>query len=138
MSREIKFRGKDKKPRTRNMESSSRIIKFRAWDKNKNIMKELLPIHWYEHSREPYMLMQYTGLKDKNGKEIYEGDIVKDPTYSKGHQTKEVVWSDEGAFSLLSTVNGAGYNSLQEQIKENGVEIIGNIYENKEIIKNGD
>ena len=66
--------------------------------------------------------MQYTGLKDKNGKEIYEGDII-----DIGDKVVEV--SDIYSFREIYLVHG-----LKDGHKIYG-EIIGNIYENPELIK---
>lgn len=111
-----------------------REIKFRAWDKETKTMLDL--VHqinflnkqiWAEGNGEhsfcchldKYELMQYTRLLDKNGKEIYEGDILK------GHYGLEkVIWEEHGCgfypFSVNPNFNG---------------EVIGNIYENKELLE---
>jgi hypothetical protein len=54
-----------------------REMKFRAWDKDTCKMVDKFLPDWSSISQKRYLLMQYTGLKDKNGKEIYEGDILK-------------------------------------------------------------
>ncbi|AVK98866.1 hypothetical protein FCT18_14640 [Lysinibacillus sphaericus] len=73
-------------------------------------------------------LVQYTGLKGKNGKEIYEGDIVKGWKDSHWHDgkdrvLKEVEWIDEMG----------GFNIIQIEMRE--CEVIGNIYENPELLE---
>ncbi len=80
--------------------------------------------------KDPYPLMQFTGLKDKNGKEIYEGDIVKQDANNIGF-----IEYDKGSFSVvdrpLSDYEiGAGYIGDMSDTWE----VIGNIYENPELL----
>ena len=125
-----------------------REIKFRAWDKYKKEMImpntigcEIIFIDetgdfgvgrfdcnedWYDDIE----IMQYTGLKDKNGKDIYEGDIVK---YKD--EILQVYWYKEFCKFLINrTTNGAtnGYEMFTLRCSEE-VEVIGNIYENPEL-----
>lgn len=127
------------------------IPKFRAWDKEGNRM--ILPKYLYsidllkeqvtERTKCNYTfslhsipfdkveLMQSTGLKDKNGKEIFEGDVVKmakdvsvDTTYY------EVVRRRGGAYSLESKQHGCDL-----WIRHTNCEIVGNVYENPELLE---
>lgn len=70
--------------------------------------------------------MQFTGLKDKNGKEIYEGDLLKRPGFLS---IFEVKWQEESAAFLRQSMNWI-YQSI-----DSGLEIIGNIHENPELLK---
>jgi len=83
-------------------------------------------------------LMQYTGLKDKNGKEIYEGDILRTFDY-ENQPTFIVEWRSEHAcFGMYWPGNtgymkGIGYDN--RRTSWDNIEIIGNIYENIELLK---
>jgi hypothetical protein len=130
-----------------------RQIKFKAWDdKNKVMMPNvgilgLSESFAYGHNRDwlynsmewggeeefiqSPVLLQYTGLNDKNGKEIYEGDVV---TTNGGHPA-EVIWQAYIAkFLLQSLGEGRGYLDWFEKRFEPGFEVIGNIYENPELL----
>jgi uncharacterized phage protein (TIGR01671 family) len=128
-----------------------REIKFRAWDKRINKLfydfsKVLFALSSMEY--DDFILMQYTGLKDKNGKEIYEGDIVertrnKDligkiifyPCYgwSAIWKYKNPTNEQRKDFFLTCTIAD---NEFKEGkwIWKTEVEVIGNIYENPELL----
>lgn len=124
-----------------------REIKFRAWDKNNKKMMvdtnlvypalslsgtliaykgdEKIPNFIAEQR---FILMQYTGLKDKNGKEIFEGDIVDVPSFNPSRY--EVVF-DRGGFCMRHDKDDFHYPD--GKYLEDG-EVIGNIHENPELL----
>jgi len=115
-----------------------REIKFRAWHKTLLIMipfeeiyaefQTVRPVMLKEIIEyEKYELLQYTGLHDKNGKEIYEGDIVKYRGWISWGEMK-VVFSD-GSFMVEN------HNLNANLINEFDIKIIGNIYSNPELLE---
>lgn len=81
--------------------------------------------------RDEFVLCQYTGLKDKNGKEIYEGDILKS-WYDREEVGNE---SGVGVVIWVSKTDGYDYSGWYwYPAKGSVLEIIGNIYENAELL----
>lgn len=80
-------------------------------------------------------LMQYTGLKDKNGKEIYEGDVLRMSAFSP---ELNIVRFNRGGFCIepiLEAPLEAGFWPDIKYAEDDGSEVIGNIYENPELLK---
>ncbi len=82
------------------------------------------------------ILMQYTGLKDKNGKEIYEGDILKSDSFGYTNDDKEingkVVWNAYGWHIKVMNEDGCEHFCWIADFRD--IEVIGNIYENPELL----
>ena len=123
-----------------------REIKFRAWHKEEKIIGEVLGIDilhkeiffsnedvdCYEHSDfKDIELMQYTGLYDKNEKEIYEGDIVK---LRANHGIGVVKYYDEWGAFVIEYIKPRPLAVLGMNYYKEDIEVFGNIYENPELL----
>ena len=126
------------------------LFKFRAWDYDEKRMHDVLVIDWvnrlvdFGNIEKPFRrveLMQSTGLKDKNGVEIYEGDVVNVTQYFGGHsfgQLPHVVRVSEYNNNLMLILQ-----SKQRFIPEVSLnfsrsedyEIIGNVHESPELME---
>lgn len=120
-----------------------REIKFRAWDNNlkKMILQEKTDrvdkIPYYYETHIKTTLMQYTGLKDKNCIDIYEGDIVKHIVHNVELPIIKVIEFWEGSFIAKPSYDGSqSYMSLVNFAPNRTMEVIGNIYANKELLNN--
>lgn len=76
-------------------------------------------------------LMQYIGLKDKNGKEIYEGDIVETKT-----SIISIEWTGHGFNGVYYNSDGTWDDEYEYDIFRSQLEVIGNVYENKNLLNN--
>lgn len=129
--REIKFRVFDKQLKTMHIvgeiQHDSLIIK------NNQVIYYNLQNGESSEEFSDYVLMQFTGLEDKSGKKIYEGDILgaydEKPLYVK--------WSEEhAAFVFVDYFDPFGTTILTtDDISYEAFEIIGNIYENPELLE---
>lgn len=137
----------------------NREIKFRIWADNKfynkclvgntnntNDEKWTCPMVWLEKQKEWVhcdngIICQYTGLKDKNGKEIYEGHVVlltcynyEEPVFGGNFK---VIYDDiNGMWLLVDLENkdrGFAFGEIRSYYKAE-IEIIGNIYDNPELL----
>ena len=123
-----------------------REIKFRAWHKEEKIIGEVLGIdilhkeiyfsneniNCYEYTEfKDIELMQYTGLKDMREKEIYEGDIVK---LRANHGIGVIKYSDEWGAFVIEYIKPRPLAVLGINYYKENIEILGNIYENPELL----
>jgi uncharacterized phage protein (TIGR01671 family) len=147
-----------------------REIKFRAWDKSekRTLYRGIFDRNWYatpyndeggchcikgilSEDRHWMKLMQYTGLKDKNGVEIYEGDIVK--MVAEFYVDEEIgwknfeyigdvrIWASKGVIMRVRAQDSKKLwhsRYFYKNVRGYRSEVIGNIHENHELLENPD
>lgn len=86
------------------------------------------------HEVDPETVGQYAGFVDKNSKKIFEGDIVS--IYNSKAFLFAVEWNNQ--YVLKCTTNGVSDNILNVIESSEDVEVVGNIYDNPELIKDGE
>lgn len=116
--------------------STQRTIKFRAWDGEHMIhdigIRSGMALHLDTGKMHDWPLMQYTGLNDKDGQEIYEGDVVENhhPEMTSGIYIVRFSLSDFGTrFEIVNHATG-----VNRWWNEATCRVIGNIYENPELL----
>ena len=124
-------------------------MKYRLWCKDKNEWEKdswaILPngdLMWVEYGNlvggvymKNHVLVKSTGFKDIEGKEIYEGDIIRYWDNFDEHYKLAVIKLDKGGFII--TNNRINWN-IGLTNKDDKIKIVGNIYENKDLIKDMD
>lgn len=138
MMREILFRGKDS--------ITKRWVYGALVQQQDDLLKEKAFIISYSnyqfgdfseavmHEVDPETVGQYTGFVDKKGKKIFEGDILS--IYNSKAFLFAVEWNNQ--YVLKCTTNGVSDNILNVIESPEDVEVVGNIYDNPELIKDGE
>jgi uncharacterized phage protein (TIGR01671 family) len=128
-----------------------REVKFRSWNKKEKAMQLVAGLNWFERKienvttgdeghgtsyhnpSEDYELMQFTGLRDEKGTEVYEGDIIKHPKSEDLVDRGEVYYASD--FAMFKLRSGDHEYELWDAINMSGMVVVGNVWENPELLK---
>ena len=134
------------------------IPRFRAWDKRKNVMRDVAVLHFTKNGKTNFIeywisptelksyhvrnidLMQSTGLIDRNGVEIFDGDVVQAEQYLTTTIPVRIngIVKYSNRYTMFYLDNGSERHDLYMQSLGGSIynfEIIGNIYENSELLE---
>lgn len=134
------------------------IPRFRAWDKRKNVMRDVAVLHFTKNGKTNFIeywinptelksyhvrnidLMQSTGLIDRNGVEIFDGDVVQAEQYLTTTIPVRIngIIKYSNRYTMFYLDNGSERHDLYMQSLGGSIynfEIIGNIYENSELLE---
>lgn len=131
MNRTIKFRVWDIEKKSFILNDETHTISFDIWDWTSKMSDCLI------YPSETYVFQQFTGLQDKNKVEIYEGDIIKG-SWLPLDLVAEIYYHNEGAgfrFSGIQDRRFDGYLSQHTINNFDPIRVIGNIFENPELLK---
>lgn len=129
-----------------------RELKLRAWDNLEKRMRKVVSLHWrgdklvsarLEGENEPIpiegrlIIEQYTGLKDKNGTEIYEGDILKFKISGKTFTRKIIYCPRLASFGVEARIGKIFHYTISElwQLEVSVFKVVGNVHENPELLE---
>lgn len=148
--REYKFRGKikdEKRAKELNLKVGDWVYGYYFHDEGLELINEesrefdrhyIINTPYIEEFIEviPETISQFTGLYDKNGKEIYKGDVLK---YSD-EDTAIVVFNEKYSYFMVKPIQDFYFDSdvLGHTIEYNQVEVIGNVVDNRELLKDGE
>ncbi len=122
----------------------SRVIKFRAWDPSEEKVMPVKCIDWANNlctvdegdntitdNIDMFELMQFTGLKDDNGTEVYEGDIIQFGAQLGSKSEVEFIIKNSG---FLVRDKFGDWQWLYDVLASTNSKVIGNVYENSELL----
>lgn len=110
-------------------------LHFRAWDRHLKRMDYNLDMLTVAELREVENLMRFTGSRDKDGKKIYEGDIMGGSTHTVNYNYLQVIYWDNIKCGFKSREIRGERKSHPMSSVSAYKRVVGNIYENKELLK---